>query len=178
MNFESFRGALRFEYGVVDNLYFSENNGNVTYTACDRDGPEIAITAPVGEMVTDYANLILERRSGSPCVKSLCDELDAIISAGDDVLYKSYVAARQYGEHAFAWSVAMEVYTDLDGKRKDNNITFKWRINLNALMCWDFISGWSTTGACWRTTSSSARSPTPGPWRGPGPPSRTRPPRG
>lgn len=141
MGIGDLRDALGFEYGAVRPITFFEKDGNITCILSDRDGQDTFISSSAGELVTDYANLILDKKNKNPCIKALCDELDSIVIAGEDVLYKSYVAARQYGAHTFAWSIAREVYYDLHIKGAGDSLTYSWRINFNALMCRDFISG-------------------------------------
>lgn len=117
-------------------MYFSERDGVVTY---DKDEQH-----EVGELVINYANLVMDKRNKEKNIQQLITRINEIFSSQDDkshTLEDCYVAARHYGGHVFAWTILLLAHESCHNTSKSAINYFMDELDELALLCRAYIKG-------------------------------------
>lgn len=120
-------------------MHFSERDGMVTY--------DVGVTQSVGELVADFANLVMDRRDEQRNLARLIIEIDDILSSkiqepeDQSLQEKIFVVGKKYGNTVFAWVIWLLVHESYYNGSKDMIIYFGDNLKDMCLFCRSYIKG-------------------------------------
>lgn len=98
-------------YKPLEPLCFIEQSGMVSY--------KVGGSFPVGELVCDYANLLLDKREEKRGIISLTKSLADILASPSNKQYEEiYREARKYGNHVFGWTILLLIHESINSGYK------------------------------------------------------------
>lgn len=118
-------------------MFFTERDGVVTY---DRDEQH-----HVGELVNNYANLIMNKRNKEKDILQLTVKINDVFSnqstKAHNIFEDCYAVARHYGNHVFAWTILLLAYESYYNGSKCAIDYFAEKLKEITLFCRAYIKG-------------------------------------
>ena len=124
-----------------DAVRFTEKDGTITYTIGDGCRNGNFGVYPVGSLVTDYANLALNKRNKQRDFVSICCEISSVLSMPKHDSDKVYSVAIKYGEPIFAWTVVLLCFEARHNGRTPPEKYFESRLKKMVQMCKSYMDG-------------------------------------
>ncbi len=124
-----------------DAVHFTEKGGTITYVIGEGDRRSVPRSYPVGDLVTDYANLLLDKRNKQQEFVSLCCEIEPFFSTPKHDSEKLFSVAIKYGKTMFAWTIVLLCFEARHRGSAAPGKYFRTRLKKMAQMCKSYIDG-------------------------------------